>query len=327
MAKNGLNKLMTRPALLTTAVILGLLAAGCEAPPPATGLPDGPFLVVLGIAQDAGYPQAGCQKACCAEVWDHPQQRRAPACLAIVDPQSSQSWLIEATPDFKNQLRRLERLTPGDGSPIPTGIFLTHAHIGHYSGLTQLGREVIGAGGVPVYAMPRMETFLRSNGPWDQLVSLQNISLRQLHADSTIRLNERLAITPFPVPHRDEYSETVGFRIDGPQRSALFIPDIDKWEKWERPVEALIGETELAFLDGTFYAEGEIPGRNMAEIPHPFIRESMARFATLPTAEKSRIYFIHLNHTNPALHPDSDARKKIQQEGFRIAEELEIFGL
>ena len=218
-------------------------------------------------------------------------------------------------------------MTPGDGSPIPTGIFLTHAHIGHYSGLTQLGREVIGAGGVPVYAMPRMETFLRSNGPWDQLVSLQNISLRQLHADSTIRLNERLAITPFPVPHRDEYSETVGFRIDGPQRSALFIPDIDKWEKWERPVEALIGETELAFLDGTFYAEGEIPGRNMAEIPHPFIQESMARFATLPAADKSRIYFIHLNHTNPALLPDSDARKKIQQAGFRVAEELAIFEL
>ena len=92
-------------------------------------------------------------------------------------------------------------------------------------------------------------------------------------------------------------------------------------------MEALIGETELAFLDGTFYAEGEIPGRNMAEIPHPFIQESMARFATLPAADKSRIYFIHLNHTNPALLPDSDARKKIQQAGFRVAEELAIFEL
>lgn len=312
---------------MNIALLLWLIAAGCEAPPPATALPEGPFLVVLGIAQDAGYPQAGCQKDCCAEAWNHTQKRRAPACLAIVDPSTSQNWLIEATPDFKDQLRKLEKFIPDQNPSIPTGIFLTHAHIGHYSGLMQLGREVIGAGGVPVYVMPRMETFLRHNGPWDQLVSLQNISLQLLRADSTIRLNERLAVTPFLVPHRDEYSETVGFRIDGPQRSVLFIPDIDKWEKWERPVETLIGETDIAFLDGTFYADGEIPGRNMAEIPHPFIRESMARFAPLPAAEKAKICFIHLNHTNPALHPGSEAREEIQMGGFRIAEEFGIFGL
>ena len=211
-----------------------------------------PFLTVLGIAQDAGYPQAGCRKACCAQAWTDPNRRRHVVCLAIVDPVSHERWLFECTPDFREQLRQLNLISPPIGNSEVDGIFLTHAHIGHYTGLIHLGREVIGASQVPVYAMPRMKQFLERNGPWSQLVTLENIMIRQLSNERPQRLNERISVTPFLVPHRDEYSETVGYRIQGPHRSAIFLPDIDKWDRWETRIEDVLSGVDAAYLDGTF---------------------------------------------------------------------------
>jgi len=282
-----------------------------------------PYVVVLGIAQDGGYPQAGTKES---PAWDDPSLRRLVSCLAVVDPATSQRWLLDATPDFREQLHRLDQLAPVPERPGLAGIFLTHGHIGHYTGLIHLGREVMGTHQVPVYAMPRMAEFLRTNGPWNQLVRLENISLQPLRAGEPVRLNARLSITPLLVPHRDEYTETVGLRIDGPRRSVLFIPDIDKWEHWDEQgqrVEEAIAGVDVAFLDGTFFADGELPGRDLSKIPHPVITRTMKRFAELPAAEKQKVRFIHLNGTNPALDPRSEAHKTIEDAGFGVARELE----
>ncbi len=283
-----------------------------------------PYIIVLGIAQDGGAPQAGCEKTCCRNRWENPVLQHCVSSLAIIDPLSSERWLIDATPDFKAQLRLLDEISPAANL---SGILLTHGHIGHYTGLMQLGREVMGAREVPVFAMPRMQTFLRSNGPWNQLVRLKNIVLQPLKNDSTITLNQRIHVTPFLVPHRDEYTETVGFRITGPNKSVLFIPDIDKWEKWERRIEDMVVGVEVAYVDGTFYADGEIPGRSMKEIPHPFVVETMQRLASLPAFEKNKVRFIHLNHTNPALQLEGEAKQAIKRAGFHIAIERERVGL
>jgi len=289
-----------------------------------------PFVVVLGTAQDAGYPQSACRRDCCAEAWRDPSRRRLVSSLAIVDPLSRERWIIDATPDFREQLHRLDAIAPFATSPSRAeldGFLLTHAHIGHYTGLQQLGREAIGERETAVYAMPRLSEFLRTNGPWSLLVSAGHIALRPLVADEPVRLNERLTVTPILVPHRDEYSETVGFRIAGPGRTVLFIPDIDKWEKWDRNVEDEIARVEVAYLDGTFYSAGELPGRDLSEIPHPLIEESMARFETLPPAVRARVRFLHLNHTNPALRADSDAARELTRRGFTVAVEGEVVEL
>ncbi len=328
---------LTAVFLILAVHLSGTLAAGQTEPsatvsaspqqqPPATK-PTDPYLVVLGVAQDGGYPQAGCERECCAQAWRDSSLCRGVSCIGVVDPTTGERWLLDATPDFPQQLRSLDELAPPTSAPGLAGILLTHAHIGHYTGFMHLGREAIGARKVPVYAMPRMREFLSSNGPWDQLVRLGNIELRTLRADEPVALNQRLTATPVPVPHRDEYSETVGFRIEGPSHSVLYIPDIDKWKRWNRPIERLIAEVDAAYLDGTFFAEGEIPGRSMAEVPHPFIEESMRRFEALPPTERAKIRFIHLNHTNPALQPNSTARRQIERAGFRVAEIGERVGL
>ena len=299
--------------LLVLAAVLAACAAVSRTPVVAV---EAPFVMVLGVAQDAGYPQAGCNKDCCKPARDDPAQRRFVSCIAVVDPASGERWIFDATPDLREQLELLDRAVPPRGTPDLAGVLLTHAHIGHYTGLMFLGHESMGARGVPVHAMPRMREFLSTSGPWDQLVRFGNIELRAMEADRRIELNERVAVTPFLVPHRDEYSEVVGFRIDGPSRSVLFIPDIDKWEQWDRSIEVAIAGVGVAYLDGTFYADGELPGRDMSVIPHPFIAETMRHLAPLDRAERTKVRFIHLNHTNPALRRDSEASAAIAEAGF-----------
>ncbi len=274
-----------------------------------------PFVMVLGIAQDAGFPQANCQKPCCEKVWSGEMPGAKVSCIGLIDPIDSSFWLFDATPDFPEQLQML--LPYGQLN----GIFLTHAHIGHYTGLMYLGREVIGADELPVYAMPRMHHFLQENGPWSQLLTLNNIALKELVANEPVFLNERLSVKPLIVPHRDEFSETVGFILSSQDASLLFIPDIDKWQVWDKDIKALVQEVDFALLDGTFFQNGEIPGRDMSEIPHPFIAESMQLLDDLPQAEKQKVHFIHFNHTNPVLQPDSEARQLVKSRGFHLTEE------
>lgn len=279
------------------------------------------FIVVLGIAQDAGYPQLGCDKECCKAYWDGKEKKKHITSFALFDTQTNQYFLFEATPDITEQLQKAQRYVNRDDWYPPDGIFLTHAHIGHYSGLMQLGREAMGAKNIPVWAMPKMRSFLQNNGPWSQLVTLKNIQLMPLQQDSTIKLNAALQVTPLRVPHRDEFSETAGFIIHSQQKKVLFIPDIDKWEKWERDIVAEIKKADVAFIDGTFYNGKELPGRDMREIPHPFVEESMALFDELPESEKKKIIFIHFNHTNPLLKTASPEKEKVKQKGYRVAEE------
>ena len=279
--------------------------------------PGHPFIIVLGIAQDAGYPQSQCKKQCCSQAWDNPDRHRRATCLALVDPGSNKYWLFEATPDFKSQVREVESQWEVDLA----GVFLTHAHVGHYSGLINLGREIAGATEVPVYAMPRMKDFLESNGPWDQLVTLENVNIISLQSDSAINIGYNLSVTPFIVPHRDEYSETVGYQIQGESQSVMFIPDIDKWEKWDRVLSDQIALTDLSFLDGSFFKDGELPNRDMSTIPHPFVIESIELLEGLPAEEKQKVHFIHFNHTNPLLHIKSDAQTEVNAAGFKVAAE------
>ncbi|MGQ0739815.1 MAG: MBL fold metallo-hydrolase [Bacteroidota bacterium] len=310
-----------------------LAFAGCrsEKKPPVQKtnvkeLPD-KFLVLLGIAQDAGYPQAGCEKECCKAYWEGNEEKKLVTCLALVDRSANKYWLFEATPDITLQIKNVQQYIAAAPDYSPDGIFISHAHIGHYTGLMQLGREVMGAKEIPVWAMPRMDSFLRNNGPWSQLVSLKNIQLQQLKEDSTAELSSSFKVTPIRVPHRDEFSETAGFIIQSDKKKVLFIPDIDKWEKWDRDIVEQVRNVDVALLDGTFYSNGELPGRDMSEVPHPFVEESLQRFSSLSSAERSKILFIHFNHTNPLLKKKSAEKEKLKNAGFGVAEEGMIIEL
>lgn len=290
---------ITSPYLLFTALLFSIGLSGQK-------------LMVLGTLQDAGSPQLLCEKECCA----YPKPNDYVACLGVID--STRALLFDATPDIVPQLSELLARSGTDRFSI----FLTHAHMGHYTGLIHLGREAANTNKVPVYAMPRMLEFLAKNGPWNQLLKLQNIVLNALENGVPRTLDNGVKVEPILVPHRDEYSETVGYYIKGPNKTALYIPDIDKWTEWEENILGLVPIVDYAFIDGTFFADGEIP-RPMSEVPHPFISESIALLKYLPETERKKVYFIHLNHSNPAREADFEGRKAAEELGFHFAE----FGL
>ena len=277
--------------------------------------------VVLGIGQDGGAPQIDNPTD---PAWLNPELRLLATSGAIIDRRTQRRFLFEATPDIREQLHALDQIYSDAPGPLGlAGVFVTHAHIGHYAGLMFAGHESAGVSGLRVFALPRMRHFLSDSGPWDQLVRFQNIELVPLQSGRRTELGDDLAVTPHLVPHRDEYSETAGFVIHGPTKNILFLPDIDDWDRWQREfslsIEAMIAAVDVAYLDATFFDDNELPGRDMTQIPHPRLRYSVERFSTLPTEQQRKVRFIHLNHSNPARFTDSAARQWLTHRGFAVA--------
>jgi pyrroloquinoline quinone biosynthesis protein B len=291
---------------LTAAVIFSALNSA---------LAQNPYVVVLGVGQDAGVPQMGCESLFCQKAWENSKLRQTVSSIALVNPATKERWIFDATPDLPGQFRLLKKITR-DYSNNLAGIFLTHAHIGHYTGLMYLGREAMNSSDTKVYAMPQMKQLLETNAPWSQLVGLKNISLQNLINKELTKLSEGLTVEPFLVPHRDEFSETVGFKIvSAGGKSLVFIPDIDKWEKWSEKLEDVVKANNYVLVDGTFYADGEI-NRPMSEVPHPFVSETMRLLKDLPATEKSKVFFIHFNHSNPIVQGNKEKTKELETNGF-----------
>ena len=270
-------------------------------------------LKILGVVQDGGMPHLGNNETCCENI----KQDKYVTSLMLMNNENNESFLFDASPDINKQLNFMGDRIKKDLK----GIFLTHAHIGHYTGLMYFGREALNSKLVNVYAMPRMKKFLDENGPWSQLVSLQNISIIELSNESKISIDSNVIVQPVEVPHRAEFSETVGYKIYGPNKTALFIPDIDKWYLWEKSIIDEIKLVDYAIIDATFYDSKEVNYRDISEIPHPFVTESMDLFDSIDIKEKNKIYFIHLNHTNPLINKDSDQYKLVRNKGYNVAEE------
>ncbi len=284
-------------------------------------------IVILGTAQDAGSPQIGCKKDCCAALFEHPDEDRKVVSLGLIDTENDKTYLFEATPDMGAQMRMLTQYERKSDKELADGIFVTHAHIGHYTGLMFLGKEAMDAKDLPLYVMPKMERFLTENGPWEQLVKRKNVVLHTMENETPVRLSNSIKVTPILVPHRDEYSEAVGYQIKGPNKSALFIPDVDKWDKWGKNIIAEVQKVDYAFLDATFYSGEEMNNRDISEIPHPFVIESFEKFKGLSKEDKEKIIFIHFNHTNPLLDPHSPESQLVLENGFKIGKIRDVFEL
>jgi pyrroloquinoline quinone biosynthesis protein B len=295
---------MNRLLKLAVAALAAVALIAAKASPPRIEA------VVLGIAQDGGVPHLGCRQKLCVEARSDPSKRRHVASLGLIDGVSGKRFLIDATPDFESQVSRL--------GGLPDGILLTHAHIGHYLGLAQLGREVANTKEMPVYCTASMARFLRENRPWSRLVESKNISIHEIEPDKEFALTENLRATALKVPHRDEDSDTVAYIVAGPVRKLLWLPDIDKWEKWDRRIEEVLRTVDAAFLDGTFFTADEIPGRTIADIPHPLVSETVSLLST--GDRRAKVFFVHLNHTNRLLWNENEIRR-LSRLGFGVAHE------
>ena len=281
-------------------------------------------VLVLGTAQDGGVPHVACRCPRCEQAREHPSWSRKVASLGIIDGASGRIFLVDATPDLREQLDRLQRdpdcpVRP-DKAPLD-GVLLTHAHVGHYTGLIHFGREILSTANLPVYCTPGMGHFLKSNSPWNQLLALGQIVLRDFLPEEPFKLGEGTIVNALRVPHRDELSDTVGFRIEGPRKSLLYIPDIDSWAKWNKSILDLILETDSVLIDGTFYSGEELPRQGSREVPHPPMKETMSLLGGAVREGDCKVYFTHFNHSNPVLDKDRKIRREVEEKGFLVADE------
>ena len=274
------------------------------------------YIYILGNTQDAGLPHIGCQHPFCEDSFNVYEEHYTTS-IAVVNSDLKKYILFEATPDITFQLNNLKKNIFHEFL-LPESIYITHAHIGHYTGLMYFGREALGSKDLMVRVLPRMSKFLQNNGPWSQLVDINNIKIKEINFESSTNELSNIIVTPVQVPHRDEYSETAGYIIEGKHKKALFIPDIDKWEKWDRDLSQLAKEFDFLLIDATFYDSKEI-NRDISEIPHPLVTETIDLLSGLDLKNRNKVYFIHMNHTNMMLNPDSELSKLVTSKGFNIA--------
>ena len=230
---------------------------------------------------------------------------------------------MDATPDLIWQLDLLKEDLGRTDRPRqlrqPDGVFLTHAHMGHVGGLQQFGRESMGARDLPVYASAAMQELLlqsRLLGP-----TIDRFQFHTIEHGTPVSLGENLSVEPLSVPHRDEWGAgTFGYRIQGPERSVLYLPDIDRWEDWP-DADTVMRSVDVAIVDACFYSPDEIGGRT--DIPHPFVTDTLERFADIP----GQLVLTHLNHTNPLLDRAGEQRHQMLAAGFDIAETGSLYRL
>lgn len=309
--------------------LIGGLAAAAVLPRtlpawPRTGQTSGVEAILLGNAQDAGVPQVNCFQGHCARVRAGEAPDPRVACLGLLDHTAGRRFLIDATPDFNGQVEAL-LAAGGDalgGRTVPLhehlhGILLTHAHVGHYAGLIELGREIAAPRGIPLYVTPAMAEFLAGNAPWDAIVANGNVELRELTLGQEVSLTERLQVTAYAAPHRAEYTDTVAYRVRGPERALLYVPDTDTWENWAVPFDDILDGVDVALLDGSFWSGAELGHRPQSEVPHPPVSLTIERLGH--RAGTPPVRFVHLNHTNPLWDPAAAERAQLPA-GFEVAE-------
>ena len=270
------------------------------------------FARILGSAQDGGVPQVGCHCERCQYARANTAHVRFPASLSVVG-RSGKLLLIDATPSLPQQLDLVRDLLPSKKTLLPDAVLLSHAHIGHYTGLMFFDKEVASTRAIPVYCTPAMRLFLESNKPYSYLVERDEIRIIELQKSKQVLFYEDLSITPIEVPHRNEDADTLSFLIKS-RRTLFYAPDFDHYTE---TIDNCVRSSDISVLDGCFWSWQELSDRLFEAIPHPPISETMERFKSYA----NRIVFTHMNHTNPVLNPDGRLRSELEKNGFRLARE------
>ena len=284
-------------------------------------------LTILGIAQDGGVPHAGCSCARCMSAHADPSLRRHPVACGVRGGDGS-LHLIEASRSLPDQMRLWAEALGAEGVARPDSVSLTHIHLGHIDGLGQFGKEVMGCSEMPLFASESV------------LDELSGRSVLGPFSAATVQPMERFCPSEgcgfemefVPVPHRDEHADTHAVVIRGSNRSVLFLPDHDDWDQTLHRHGAVSirqwltdREVDIALLDGSFWDASELPGRDMSEIPHPPVSETLARLGERVEGD-TEVHFIHLNHSNPLLGPGPQA-DELSDLGWGVVVQGQQFAL
>ncbi|MFB6294766.1 MAG: MBL fold metallo-hydrolase [Candidatus Nanohaloarchaea archaeon] len=256
---------------------------------------------ILGSVQDGGVPHLGCTCATCERARDDPSQQRYATSMKVYHEENDVTYLFDASPDIRFQL----------SDEFLDGIFLSHGHLGHISGLLYLGKESFNANMVDVHCSESVADFMHDSYPYRLLIDRNNIVVNEHEDGDHVELMD-LQVVPVEVVHRYVPTDMHAFRIESDDTTLFYMTDIDYWT--DDAIEE-VENADIAVVDGCFWSKEEID--RYERVPHPPIKESLDVFADTDTD----IIFTHMNHTNPVLDPDSEERQQVEDAGFRVADE------
>ena len=278
-------------------------------------------VTVLGISQDGGHPQPGCLRSCCANI----TEPHYPVSLGIRSSEGT-NLLIEATRHLGDQFTIW-------GQTKVDHLLLTHAHLGHVDGLGLFGREAIAARGIELHVSDDMYHLIDRTPQWNLMIQQGVFNLQTFTAGDVVFSQGELSIEAVRIPHRAELSDMHAFIIRGKSKSLLFLTDHDTWKETLAvhncsTIRELLGKlnVDIAFIDGTFWSEDELAGRNQETVPHPPVLQTLKMLGEKKQGDPE-IIFTHLNHTNPLYNRDSEQYAEVKRLGWSVAHQGQRFTL
>lgn len=304
-------------------------------------------VVVLGAAAGGGVPQWNCGcPVCLAARTKHPELQRTQASIAI-SADGDHWFLINASPDLRQQLIATPQLHPAPGklrhSPI-SGVILTNGEIDAVAGLLSM-RE-----GWPftIYAHSRVLAILKSNSIFNVL-NEKNVRRQPIEVEQTFEpalpdgSPSGIEILPFAVAGKsawylegkvhpageDGAGDTLGLRIRD-KATGKFFYFLAACAGVTDDLKSRLAGAPLVFFDGTVWRDDELiraglgtkTGQSMGHIAMSGDKGAITALAGLDIGQKM---FLHVNNSNPALLRNSPEREAAERAGWQIpADGMEI---
>jgi pyrroloquinoline quinone biosynthesis protein B len=297
-------------------------------------------VVVLGAAAGGGVPQWNCGCPVCRMArTERPELQRTQASIAI-SADGDHWFLINASPDLRQQLIATPQLHPASGklrhSPI-SGVILTNGEIDAIAGLLSM-RE-----GWPftIYAHQRVLSILKSNSIFNVL-SEKNVRRQPIEMDQVFEPGlpdgspSGIEVLPFIVAGKGAWylegtAHPAGDDGDG---DTLGLKILDKASgKHFYFLAACAGVTDdlksrlkgasAIFFDGTVWRDDELivaglgnkTGQGMGHIA---MSGDTGAIESLKGLDIDRKMFLHINNSNPVLLNDSAERAAAERAGWQI---------
>lgn len=297
-------------------------------------------IVILGAAAGGGIPQWNCGcPVCRAARTERPELQSTQASIAI-SADDAHWFLINASPDLRQQLIATPRLHPKAGrlrhSPV-AGVVLTNGEVDAVAGLLSM-RE-----GSPftIYAHPRVLAVLSSNSIFNVL-SETNVKRQAIAIDEAFEpalpdgSPSGIEILPFAVPGKaawylegtahpaggDGAGDTLGLRIED-KTTGKQLCFLAACAEVPSELKQRIAGASLLFFDGTLWRDDELIGAGLGSktgqaMGHIAMSGESGAIAALAGLGIDRKIFLHVNNSNPALLQNSAERKMAERAGWQI---------
>jgi pyrroloquinoline quinone biosynthesis protein B len=297
-------------------------------------------VVVLGAAAGGGVPQWNCGCPVCLKARTTDPELQSTQASIAVSADGEHWFLINASPDLRQQLIATPQLHPRAGqlrhSPI-SGVILTNGEIDAVAGLLSM-RE-----GSPftIYAHAKVLSILGDNSIFNVL-NPKNVQRQPIEEDVAFEPKlpdgspSGIEVLPFAAPGKSAWylegkphpagdtgaGDTLGLRIRDKATGKYFY-FLAACAEATDDLKSRVAGAPLIFFDGMVWRDDELIAAGLGNktgqgMGHIAMSGGAGAIESLAGLDIGRKIFLHINNSNPALLRDSAERTMAEQAGWQI---------